>query len=179
MSAAARPDTDDRLPLARATIIALYAMAGVAPDLATAAPLWLPGLHPVTIDEALRRMAALRPGITCVPFPTGRDIAIGVWEGRTVSDFKADVLDLVREGIAERSPQDLPSEYEVVVRSKAGGDTATLTWAQYDLWCREFELIAPTIQMNAVPSAPGQDTPRLIVTVSPPSADGWVSGTYL
>lgn len=169
---------DDRTTFARATLVALYAMAGMTVDFASAAPLWLPDLQPLTIEEAAERLAALRPAIACAPFSTGRDIGIGVWEGRPISTFKDEGLELMLHDIASRTPQYSPEDYEVTVRGESEGDVAKLSWPQYEQWTREFELVAPTFRLNAVISPIGQHPPRFVVTISPPSPDGWATGTY-
>ena len=171
-------EQDARLPLARATLVALYATAGVVFEESSAAPVWLPDLRPAPVDEVVRRLAALRPGITCVGFATGRDIAIGAWEDRARDGFKDEVLELMLQDIRARTPRYSPADYQVTVRGDAG-DVASLTWPQYEQWTREFALVAPTIRLNAVVSPSGEHPPALTVTISPPSPDGWVSGTYL
>lgn len=170
--------SEDRLPLARAAIVALYAMAGMPVDVANAAPLLLPDLAPVPFDEAVRRLASLRPGVACAPFPTGRDIAIGAWDARPLNAFKDEVLTLMLDDIAMRTPQYSPTDYEVTIRGETEGDVAQLNWPQYEQWTREFELVAPTLRMNVVIAPGGEHPPRFVVTISPPSPDGWVSGTY-
>jgi hypothetical protein len=170
---------DSRLAIARATVVALYSMAGFAVDFANAAPRWLPDLSPVPIEEVLRRIASLSPCATLAPFSTGRDIAIGAWDGAPMNEFKDELLDLMLRDIARQSPMYPPSAYEVIVRGEAEGDTAQITWAQYEQWTREFMLLGPTIQMNAEFSLSGEHPPRFIVRVSPPSTEGWITGTYL
>lgn len=172
-------DTEVRLPLARATLVALYAMTGAAVDLAHAAPVWLPEVEQLTVDEAIARLAAMRAAIRCAPFSTGRDIAIGAWDGRPLNEFRDEVLDLMLHDIASRTPQYSPDDYEVTVRGEAEGDVALLTWPQYEQWTREFELVAPTLRMNVVISPAAAHPPRFVVTISPPSAEGPVSGTYV
>ncbi|HEY4132926.1 MAG TPA: hypothetical protein VGM50_20090 [Gemmatimonadaceae bacterium] len=171
--------SDERLPLARATLVALYAMAGMAADLANAAPVWLPDFRPVPIDETLARLAALKPGITCASLSIGRDIAIAAFDSRVISDFASDMLELKRQSLVEGAPQYAPDDYAVIVRAKAGGDDAALTWQQYEQWCREFELVAPSMLLMADPASLREGRPTLIVELSAPSAEGWITGTYL
>jgi hypothetical protein len=109
----------------------------------------------------------------------GRDIGIAAWDGRALNTFKDDALGLLRQDIAERSPRYSPDDYEVTVRAEADGATAQLSWAQYEQWTREFELVAPTIRITAMSRPPGDQPPRLVLTVSPPSSEGWITGTYL
>jgi hypothetical protein len=171
-------DIEARLPLARATLVALYAMTGAAVDFAHAAPIWLPEIEQLTVDEAIRRLAAMRPAIRCAPFSTGRDIAIGAWEARPLNEFRDEVLDLLLRDIAVWAPQYTQDDYEVTVRGEAEGDVASLSWPQYEQWTREFELVAPTLRMSGSGSPTGEHPPRFVVTISPPSAEGPVSGTY-
>jgi hypothetical protein len=171
-------DAEVRIALGRATLVALYAMTGAPVDLAHAAPLWLPDLETLTVDEAIGRLAGLRSATRCVPFGTGRDIAIGAWDGRPSNAFREEVLDFMLRDIALRLPQYSPDDYEVTVRGEPDGDVARLTWPQYEQWTREFELVAPTLRMNVTISPADDHPPHFVVTISPPSAEGPVSGTY-
>ena len=179
MTDTSNPGSDDRLPLARATLVAFYAMVGLAADFAHAAPYWLPDLEPITVEEALRRLAALRPVVTCAPFPTGRDIAIGAWEGQPLNKFKDEVLDLMLQDIRVRTPRFSREDYKVTVRGEAEGDVADLTWPQYEQWMREFQPIAPGVTMKVVISPLDEHAPHFVVTIAPPVPEGWLTGTYL
>lgn len=171
--------TEDRLPLARATLVAFYAMVGLTPDFANAAPYWLPDLEPINADEALRRLAAMKPVVTCAPFPTGREIAIGAWEEQPLNKFKDEVLELMLQDIAVRTPRFSREDYKVTVRGEAEGDVAELTWPQYEQWMREFQPIAPSMTLKVVISPLDADPPHFVVTIGPPVPEGWLTGTYL
>jgi len=170
---------DDRLPLARATLVAFYAMVGLPVDFANAAPYWLPDLEPITIDEALRRLAALQPVVTCAPFPTGREIAIGAWGGQPLNKFKDEVLDLMLQEVSVRTPRFSREDYKVSLRGAAEGDVADLTWPQYEQWMREFQPIAPAVTTRVVISPLDDHAPHFVVTIGPPVPEGWLTGTYL
>lgn len=170
--------SNDRIALARAALVALYASVSLPARLASDESIvMLPGPVLISTDSCIAQIASLEPPVQCVAVASGPRLLAAAWGRQRVSGIVDDLLGWNRDGVAEHWPDHSPDDIRVVVAGAgAGGETAELSWSQYERWQHEFDFPLAAMQIGPSPKSGRVRPPIMIVKVSPTDPGGWISG---